>query len=174
MAGVNFGIPGWIVAWLIISSLVVCWDCGFVLMRPRSMPGGDLHWIWKPYALYIQIDRLYGDMEDTFGWGQGIMNVVENCLNFFAVFLHFRGSPTGLVVAFLSIGLTLAKTVLYYIMDLWCGFCQSGHNDTFTFWTLYILPNWIWIVIPTIAVITLGTKISGLLHQYKNKKQKNK
>ncbi len=24
--------------------------------RPRSMVGGDLHWIWKPYSLYQEID----------------------------------------------------------------------------------------------------------------------
>ena len=24
--------------------------------RPRSMVGGDLHWIWKPYALYQEVD----------------------------------------------------------------------------------------------------------------------
>jgi hypothetical protein len=26
------------------------------LSRPRSMVGGDLHWIWKPYSLYQEID----------------------------------------------------------------------------------------------------------------------
>ena len=24
--------------------------------RPRSMVGGDLHWIWEPYGLYQEID----------------------------------------------------------------------------------------------------------------------
>lgn len=27
-----------------------------VSVRPRSMVGGDLHWIWKPYALYQEVD----------------------------------------------------------------------------------------------------------------------
>lgn len=27
-----------------------------VSKSPRSMKGGDLHWIWKPYALYQDID----------------------------------------------------------------------------------------------------------------------
>ncbi len=26
------------------------------LSRPRSMPGGDLHWIWKPYSIYMNVD----------------------------------------------------------------------------------------------------------------------
>ena len=26
------------------------------------MPGGDLHWIWKPYALYMEVDYVsYGN-----------------------------------------------------------------------------------------------------------------
>ena len=36
------------VLWLILSSLVVIWDAGFVLLRPRTLPGGDLHQFWKP------------------------------------------------------------------------------------------------------------------------------
>lgn len=34
--------------WLFVSTLLVAWDSGFVLLRPRSMPGGDLHYLWKP------------------------------------------------------------------------------------------------------------------------------
>lgn len=32
--------------------------------RPRSMIGGDLHWIWEPYGLYQEIDyvrRIFSD-----------------------------------------------------------------------------------------------------------------
>ena len=47
--------------------------------RPRSMVGGDLHWIWEPYGLYQEIDYVrrissieYGcgalTMTVTFGW----------------------------------------------------------------------------------------------------------
>ena len=31
-------------------------DLRLSLSRPRSMPGGDLHWLWKPYGLYMTID----------------------------------------------------------------------------------------------------------------------
>lgn len=29
---------------------------GFAFYRPRSMVGGDLHWIWKPYEMYEKVD----------------------------------------------------------------------------------------------------------------------
>ena len=37
--------------WFTVSPLVVIWDASFILMRPRSLPGGDLHFIWIPCKL---------------------------------------------------------------------------------------------------------------------------
>ena len=34
--------------WLIVSPVVVLWDAFFVLLRPWTLPGGPLHWFWKP------------------------------------------------------------------------------------------------------------------------------
>lgn len=36
------------VVWFALASVVVIWDALFVLLRPRSMPGGDLQQFWKP------------------------------------------------------------------------------------------------------------------------------
>ena len=35
----NLFTPKIVIVWLIITSLVVTWDAGFVLLRPRSMEG---------------------------------------------------------------------------------------------------------------------------------------
>ena len=45
----------WIKLWLAASGLLVLYDAGYVLMRPRSMPGGDLSHIWQPYVLYAKV-----------------------------------------------------------------------------------------------------------------------
>eukprot|EP00955_Chlamydomonas_euryale_P114833 366307-Chlamydomonas_euryale.AAC.1 len=50
--------PGWLTPWLVISGVLVVWDAGYVLMRPRSMPGGDLFWLWRPYPLYASVSQL--------------------------------------------------------------------------------------------------------------------
>ncbi|KAF8730059.1 hypothetical protein AX14_005753 [Amanita brunnescens Koide BX004] len=47
----------WITLWFLISTLVVFWDAGYLFLRPRSMKGGDLHWIFEPYGLYQEIDH---------------------------------------------------------------------------------------------------------------------
>lgn len=57
----------WISFWMFLTTLIVSWgksckivpsrrpsltaplDAGYCFMRPRSLPGGDLSWIWKPY-----------------------------------------------------------------------------------------------------------------------------
>jgi hypothetical protein len=75
----------WIVAWFVVSTLLVAWDTGYMLLRcalstprlprshrprlltrdaarthsPRTFPGGDLFWFWKPYVLYAKTDLVY-------------------------------------------------------------------------------------------------------------------
>ena len=51
----NSTAPIWIKLWLRISGVLVLYDAGYVLMRPRSMPGGDLFPIWQPYVLYAKV-----------------------------------------------------------------------------------------------------------------------
>lgn len=40
-----FKLPFWIVLWLFTSSIFVLLDAFFVLLRPRTMPGGDLSFL---------------------------------------------------------------------------------------------------------------------------------
>lgn len=50
----------WIALWLFVSTLIVAWDTGYIMLRPRSMPGGNLHWLWAPYSAYVDVDYIYG------------------------------------------------------------------------------------------------------------------
>lgn len=68
--------------WLSISLPLVAWDTGYVVLRPHSMPGGWAHWpLWTPYALYGEIDHVYGfkAFNAHSGWtlAQGSVNVLE-------------------------------------------------------------------------------------------------
>lgn len=79
----------WISAWFILSAPVVIWDAFYCLLRyayiepttvclsesdvwplsrPRSMLGGDLHWFWKPYAIYQEIDYVRRFVSDQWMW----------------------------------------------------------------------------------------------------------
>ena len=48
------GVPTWIPMWLACSSILVLYDAGYVLLRPRTLPGGDLSHLWQPYVLYAK------------------------------------------------------------------------------------------------------------------------
>lgn len=52
------------------------------MLRPYSMPGGALHApLWTPYALYGEIDYIYGwpayNAHNGFTAAQGTLNVIE-------------------------------------------------------------------------------------------------
>jgi len=81
--------------WLLISLPLVCWDAGYVLLRPHSMPGGKFHSpIWKPYALYGTIDYIYGwpawDEGDGFTGAQTFLNVIETSMYAYYLYLLFK------------------------------------------------------------------------------------
>lgn len=68
--------------WLFISLPLVIWDTSYVLLRPYSMIGGDLHSpIFVPYGLYSTVDYVYGfpayNGRDGFTGAQSSLNVVE-------------------------------------------------------------------------------------------------
>ncbi|SYW77045.1 related to Adiponectin receptor 1 [Ustilago bromivora] len=159
-------------AWLFLSSFVVAWDVGYILLRPRSFLGGDLHWIWSPYKLYMNIDYIYGlpswDAKDGFPAAQSLMNVVECFLNLFYVYLvHLKATPKSIAVApvwgLIAVTMTLSKTILYALNDYCCGWCKTGHNDWNTLVFLYILPNGLWILFPAIIALIFIHELSTTL-----------
>ena len=39
-------IPDWVALWLVATSLICAYDATFVLLRPRTLEGGDLSFIF--------------------------------------------------------------------------------------------------------------------------------
>ena len=120
--------------WLAISLPLVTWDTGYMLLRPHSMPGGSLHSpLWVPYALYGEVDGMYGfkqwDLKNPFAAAQSLMNVVETVMYLVYLWLWSSyGKPVvsgnrkaiggkigGLTVllGFSAAVMTVSKTVLY-------------------------------------------------------------
>jgi hypothetical protein len=132
------------------------------------MAGGDLHWIWKPYALYQNVDHVYGlpsfESGDGFTNAQSLLNIFENILNLTYVYqAHVLRTPiaplTGLIVA----SLTLAKTILYWAQEYYCNYCAVGHNSTFDLVLMWIIPNGLWLIIPSLIIATLYRDVTKSL-----------
>ena len=101
--------PWWVTGWLVLSSIVVLWDVGFVLNRPRSMEGGDLAWIWAPYPNYYNVDRAYGDVANPWIVAQTYGNIIESALNFLCVGMHLSGSAGATPLMLITVVMTLWK-----------------------------------------------------------------
>lgn len=158
----------WISLWFLLTAPVIFWDVFYCFMRPRSMAGGDLHWIWEPYGLYQEVDLVYGveslQRNDGFPNAQSFMNVIETLLNLTYVYLvHVSGAPVAPLIGIATATMTLSKTVLYLSQEFYCGWCATGHNDFKTLLVFWILPNVLWIVFPSLIVYTLGKDIAATL-----------
>ncbi|PPQ99408.1 hypothetical protein CVT24_005395 [Panaeolus cyanescens] len=159
----------WISLWFLVTVPVIFWDVGYCFMRPRSMKGGDLHWIWKPYALYQEVDYVYGVRAPAEGDGftnaQSLLNVIETLLNISYLYsAHVAQWPPATIIGFGSALMTLSKTVLYWAQEYYCGYCAIGHNDFWSLVFLWIIPNGLWIVVPSFIVYQLGKDLSQSLN----------
>ncbi|KAH8898192.1 hypothetical protein GQ53DRAFT_742313 [Thozetella sp. PMI_491] len=174
--------PASTLVWMAVSLPLVIWDTGYVLGRPATMPGGWAHWpLWTPYELYGKVDGMYGFKQWNAGNGftsaQGSLNVVETLMYLGYMGLWWKyGQPTAAgraltgrigaiaaLVAFSASVMTLSKTVLYWLNEAYSGFDNISQNSTFDLILLWVIPNGLWLVFPTIMIYTLGTDIiSGL------------
>ncbi|KAK7691463.1 hypothetical protein QCA50_004862 [Cerrena zonata] len=154
--------------WFLLTIPIIFWDAGYCFMRPRSMRGGDLHWIWKPYELYQEIDLVYGvkalENGDGFTNAQSLLNIVENFMNIGYLYLaHVSGSPAAPLLGFASAVMTLSKTVLYWAQEFYCGGCAVGHNDLQTLIIYWIIPNGLWLIVPSFIISRLSKDILASL-----------
>ncbi|KAK6209755.1 hypothetical protein QIS74_11339 [Colletotrichum tabaci] len=170
--------------WLAISVPLVAWDTGYVLLRPWSMPGGHLHWpLWAPYALYGEVDHVYGwkafNARNGFTSAQGALNAVESVMYLAYVWLYFsrgkavKGGPAGgvkktvggragalaIVIGFSAAVMTLSKTVLYWANEYFSGFDNIGHNPFMDLLFLWIIPNGAWLLGSGYMMFSLGGEI---------------
>ncbi|KAH9919464.1 uncharacterized protein BXZ73DRAFT_92065 [Epithele typhae] len=155
--------------WFILTAPVIFWDASYCFLRPRSMVGGDLHWIWKPYAIYQNVDYVYGlkALEENSGFtnAQSALNIVETLMNIGYVYLaHVSGSPGAPLLGFAAAVMTLSKTVLYWLQEYYCGGCAVGHNDLQTLFIYWIVPNGLWLILPSYIIYVLGKDIVGALN----------
>ncbi|KAI7850470.1 hypothetical protein BDC45DRAFT_487865 [Circinella umbellata] len=171
----------WIKLWFFISSLVVLWDAGYCLLRPYSMEGGKWNLLWLPYNLYGKIDKFYGiealNEHDGFTAAQASMNLVETVLNFLYLWMASDSQKSGRasLVGFSAAILTVAKTVLYWLVEFFSGMRHTGHNELFDYILLWVIPNGAWIVVPGLIAYVLGKDLVDrldILDNHSNSKNK--
>ncbi|KAF3931353.1 hypothetical protein ABW19_dt0210523 [Dactylella cylindrospora] len=166
--------------WLTVSLPLVVWDFGYVFLRPHSMPGGKYHLLWKPYAIYCEVDLIYGfkHFYDKKGF-----NPAQSTLNFFETLTYSyyfwlvasygigegsvysgkrlvgKKAAVAAVVGLSACVATFWKTVLYWLVEPLGSFENIGHNSLKNLILFWILPNGLWIIFPAIGIYTFGNEI---------------
>ncbi|KAF8871689.1 hypothetical protein BD779DRAFT_1575392 [Infundibulicybe gibba] len=161
----------WISLWFLLTVPIIAWDVGYCFMsagsgsfRPRSMKGGDLHWLWKPYGIYQETDDVYGlpalHSGDGFTNAQSFLNIIETLINITYLYLaHVAAWPPATLVGFSGALMTWAKTVLYWAQEYYCGYCAVGHNSLSDLIVYWIIPGGLWIVVPAFILFQLGSDL---------------
>ncbi|KAK9453527.1 hypothetical protein V1511DRAFT_504977 [Dipodascopsis uninucleata] len=169
----SFKQPLFFTIWIIVSSILVFWDATYMLLRPHSMPGGKLHFFWKPYALYGEIDQVYGvlALEDNHGFSaaQSILTLVEMVFNLIYLYLvcskkNERCRLLGAFIGLLSATSCFSKTCLYMLSEVCSGNKYTGHNPWDRYIFLYVLPSSPWILVNFYMMIDISKQlIEGLV-----------
>ncbi|KAF8150926.1 hypothetical protein B0H34DRAFT_156886 [Crassisporium funariophilum] len=159
----------WISLWFLITAPLILWDAGYVLMRPRSMEGGDLRWFWSGFDIYERIDNVYsvkGYHEKAgFAPAAAVLNLVETSLNLvYLLLVHVTPRQTAPLFGFAGAGLTLAKTTLWVTQEYFCGRCShTSTEDPVEFFKFWIAPNVVWFAFCAMIVTRLGRDITSSL-----------
>jgi len=161
-AETNYRIPLWTRLWFFATGIICTWDASFIIFRPHSLPGGKYSLFWKPYSIYVEVDKRYKDMTDPFVYAQSLMNYAEVVLGFAVLILNARNSKSTAALAFATSLMTLWKTVIYMLQytDLCGGGHYHSHNDPLSNFLYLWLPNGIWITVPFLVVCSLWERIS--------------
>ncbi|KNZ71260.1 hypothetical protein J132_00097 [Termitomyces sp. J132] len=152
----------WITIWFALTAPLMLWDAGYCLMRPRSMVGGDLHWIWKPYELY---EKVYGvqayENGEGFAGAAAVLNVLEITMNLIYLYLvHVKVSDVAPLFGYTGAVMTLAKTLLYTSQEYFCSGCSTGHNEPMVAFLFWIMPNLVWVILCCLIIWRLGSDIT--------------
>ncbi|KAJ5996813.1 hypothetical protein N7499_006872 [Penicillium canescens] len=74
-----------------------------------------------------------------------------------------RIGAIALMVAYSMSVMTLSKTILYWLNEVFSGFDNIGHNAPLDLFLYWIIPNGAWIVFPSYNIYTLGAEILNAL-----------
>eukprot|EP00798_Chlamydomonas_sp_ICE-L_P020932 gene20932-27782_t len=159
----------WMNLWLVVSAALMYWDAGFVLNRPRTIPGGDLFWLYEPYELYVKVDKLYSietlNSGDGFAAAQSYLNLAEASMQILTVILWARASTSrsGDVLGLITQTMTFWKSCLYWVNDFMRPEemrYTDPSKDLQQYILIFFIPNVFWIVCPFVIMIILGTRLA--------------
>ena len=159
----NQRFPKWILIWLVVGNLLAFTDnVLFLLLRPQTLPGGNLSFLWPHMQAYLEIDRSVLDLENPFIWAQSMITVIEIGFGIAALVTNLQSRFRPSYLLGFGYGLLSSFHVgLIFLVEITSGFAYLGHNSNSVIAGAYFLPNAFWIVIPLLISLHCARKLTA-------------
>ncbi|KAK3726055.1 hypothetical protein LTR37_000203 [Vermiconidia calcicola] len=112
------------------------------------------------YFVYLYIVYAYGEPEPRQGSGapdKSVMGQFKALSESRTVYGKMAGYAS--LLAFSTATVTFWKTILYWLIELFSGFDNIGHNSFVTLFFVFIIPNIAWIIVPGYMIYVFGVEI---------------
>ncbi|KAK5288266.1 hypothetical protein LTR16_003481 [Cryomyces antarcticus] len=109
------------------------------------------------YIVYLWIVYTYGKQANVKGRGAP-SRVTAGWLAEGRI-ISGRMGAWAVLIGFGTALMTVSKTALYWLNEYFSGFENIGHNDPFTLFFMWIIPNGAWLVLPSYMMYVFGQEI---------------
>lgn len=144
-------VPHWLQIWYAVNLPILITEWMFIKLRPRSLKGGDLAFLFPIFNYYVAKDTLFANYRDkvvNYIYNLGFIDIIAVII----LYLNFNShshSPTFALLCVSREVFVATKTMIYIMYS-----------------TEYIVPSWRlfltvlngqWVLIPIMAVISINS-----------------
>lgn len=135
--------------------------------------GGDLHQYFTPYEAYLKVDPLFRNEESTFLQGVSLLNLCEATMCAICLLCYMcsragsRARNRAVLLGFVASIAMCFKTVLYVAHDHYSAQADETYRagvPAMDYYTLFLLPNCLWIVFPALLCWSVTKQVLNALH----------
>lgn len=146
-------VPTWVRTWYLINLCVLLPDWLFIMLRPRSLTGGDLGWLFRIFNIYAEVDSLFKDYSNNVTWCIYAVGTIDLFLiSFLYTTFNSRMNKTSFAILAVCRAVFVAtKTSIYLLYSL--EFMSQ-------FWIVPItIMNSTWVWVPAIIIWHVSAKL---------------
>jgi len=161
-------VPPWVGYWLLFSALVSLQEAAFLYLRPRSLRGGSLAYLFPHYSVYVELDGLFADPVDRTLRLLSAASLVEVPVQLL-VAVYAMPASAGLPAATLGLSVlaaTVVKTGLFLAYD-WPHVVDSAAGG----WARLIVvgASLPWIIVPLTGMVAVHRRLRRVLGRSERK-----
>lgn len=109
--------PSWIRTWYLVNLFVLIPDWMYIMLRPRSLEGGDLAYLFRILNIYARVDKLFSDYKNKFVHYIYLLGTfdIAICFYLWASFQRNAATPAFAIACICREVFVSTKTALYLL-----------------------------------------------------------